>query len=171
MAKLPWKLLLVFLLLFCALTLSIGDAPAQAAPVQQDAPKLNTAVVTGTVVLPGRAIVDARTNHLVVDSPGALAGPNQAVNPLELLLGALNTCTTFLYEAAAKEMNIPLERISAVTEGDFAAQGLKDGSVNPRIRAFRVKISMSGPDCCNRHYNYIGKALITHHLLIRKEKL
>lgn len=146
MTKLPWQSLLVFPLLLCVLILSIGDAPAQAAPAAQDTPNLNTAVVTGTVVLPGRAIIDARSNHLVVDSPGALAGPNQEVNPLELLLGALNTCATFLYEAAAKEMNIPLDHISAVTEGDFAAQGLKDGSVNPRIRAFRIKINLRNGD-------------------------
>lgn len=147
MTKFPSKLMVVFLFLVLALALplSLGWGPAQVALAQQEPPKLNTAVVTGTVVLPGRAIVDARTNHMVVDSPGALAGPNQEVNPLELLLGALNTCGIFIYEKAAQELSIPLERISAVTEGDFAAQGLKDGSVNPRLRAFRMKITMSGP--------------------------
>ncbi len=145
MSKFPWKVLVLFLCLASALALSMGGGTAQATPAMQEAPKLNTAVVTGTVVLPGRAIVDARTNHFVVDSPGPLAGPNQEVNPLELLLGALNTCGIFIYEKAAQELSIPLDHISAVTEGDFAAQGLKDGSVNPRIRAFRVKISMTGP--------------------------
>lgn len=145
MRKFPWKSLFVCLLLAGAFVASMGWASTRAAPSQEDPPKLNTAVVTGTVVLPGRAIVDARSNHLVVDSPGALAGPNQEVNPLELLLGALNTCGIFIYEKAAQELGIPLDSIAAVTEGDFAAQGLKDGSVNPRIRAFRTKISMSGP--------------------------
>lgn len=145
MSKFPWKVIVLFLCLASALMLSLQGGTVQATPAIQEAPKLNTAVVTGTVVLPGRAIIDARTNHLVVDSPGALAGPNQEVNPLELLLGALNTCGIFIYEKAAQELSIPLDHISAVTEGDFAAQGLKDGSVNPRIRAFRVKISMSGP--------------------------
>lgn len=145
MGKFPWKSLFVFLLCAGALLVSAGWGPTYAAPTPQDPPPLNTSVVTGTIVLPGRAIVDARSNHLVVDSPGALAGPNQEVNPLELLLGALNTCGIFIYEKAAQELSIPLDHISAVTEGDFAAQGLKDGSVNPRIRAFRTKISMSGP--------------------------
>ncbi len=145
MAKFSWKVIVLFLCLASALALSMGGGTAQATPAQQEPPKLNTAVVTGTVVLPGRAIVDARSNHMVVDSPAALAGPNQEVNPLELLLGALNTCGIFIYEKAAQELSIPLERISAVTEGDFAAQGLKDGSVNPRLRAFRMKISMTGP--------------------------
>lgn len=145
MVKYPWKSLVVFLCLSAVLLLGVRWRSAQAAPPQEDPPKLNTAVVTGTVVLPGRAIVDARSNHLVVDSPGALAGPNQEVNPLELLLGSLNTCGIFIYEKAAQELGIPLDHISAITEGDFAAQGLKDGSVNPHIRAFRTKISMSGP--------------------------
>ena len=145
MGKFPWKSLFVFLLCAGALIASAGWGPTYAAPTRQDPPPLNTSVVTGTVVLPGRAIVDARSNHLVVDSPGALAGPNQEVNPLELLLGALNTCGIFIYEKAAQELGIPLDHISAVTEGDFAAQGLKDGSVNPRLRAFRMKMHMSGP--------------------------
>lgn len=145
MGKFPWKSLFVFLLCAGVLLVSAGWGPTYAAPTPQDPPPLNTSVVTGTVVLPGRAIVDARSNHLVVDSPGALGGPNQEVNPLELLLGALNTCGIFIYEKAAQELSIPLDSISAVTEGDFAAQGLKDGSVNPRIRAFRTKISLSGP--------------------------
>lgn len=145
MTKFPWKSTVIFVLLALAGALGTAWRPAQAAPAQQDPPKLNTAVVTGTVVLPGRAIVHARTNHWVVDSPAALAGPNQEVNPLELLLGALNTCGIFIYEKAAQELGIPLDHISAVTEGDFAAQGLKDGSVNPRLRAFRMKIAMSGP--------------------------
>ena len=145
MGKFLWKSLFVFLLCAGALLVSAGWGPTYAAPTPQDPPPLNTSVVTGTLVLPGRAIVDARSNHLVVDSPGALAGPNQEVNPLELLLGALNTCGIFIYEKAAQELSIPLDNISAVTEGDFAAQGLKDGSVNPRIRAFRTKISLSGP--------------------------
>ena len=51
----------------------------------------------------------------------------------------------FLYEKAAQELSIPLEHISAVAEGDFAAQGMKDGSVNPRIRAFRLKLKLDGP--------------------------
>ncbi|MFN8440629.1 MAG: YdhR family protein [Caldilineaceae bacterium] len=145
MSKSHWKLVILFVLLASGLALTIGSRGAQAAPAGQEAPKLNTSVVTGTVVMPGRAIVNARSNHWVVDSPGLLAGPNQEVNPLELLLGALNTCGIFIYEKAAQELGIPLDSISAVTEGDFAAQGLKDGSVNPRLRAFRVKINMSGP--------------------------
>jgi|688.fasta_scaffold1761362_1 hypothetical protein len=50
MTNFLWKLLFVCSLLFCVLLPSIGDAPAQAAPATQDAPKFNTAVITGTAV-------------------------------------------------------------------------------------------------------------------------
>ena len=108
MSKFPWKVSVLFLCLASALALSVGEGTAQATPAQQEAPKLNTAVITGTVVMPGRAIVNGSSNHMVVDSPAALAGPNQEINPLELLLGALNTCGIFIYEKAAQELGIPL---------------------------------------------------------------
>lgn len=121
----------------------------QAAPVQQELPKLTTAVVTSTIMLPGRAIVDTRNNHWVINSPAALGGPNQAVNPLDALLSRLQQASggIFIYEKAAQGLNIPLEQV-LVTEGDFAVQGLKDGSVNPRIRALpRQAQEAKRPQC------------------------
>jgi uncharacterized OsmC-like protein len=93
---------------------------------------------------PGRAIVSARGNHFVVDSVPPLGGPNEERNPLDLALGALATCGTFIYETAAEEMGIPLTAIAATVEGDLNTQGLKDGSVNPRIQALRVKMELTG---------------------------
>ncbi len=92
----------------------------------------------------GRAIVSARGNHFVVDSVPPLSGPNEERNPLDLALGALATCGTFIYETAAQEMGIELTDIAATVEGEFDARGVKDGSVNPRIQAFRVKMELSG---------------------------
>ena len=106
-------------------------------------------LATATVVArvsnqPGRAIVSARGNHFVVDSVPPLGGPNEERNPLDLALGALATCGTFIYETAAEEMDIPLTDIRATVEGDFDARGVKDGSVNPRIQTFRVKMELAG---------------------------
>jgi uncharacterized OsmC-like protein len=94
---------------------------------------------------PGRAIVTARGNHFVVDSVPPLGGPNEELNPLDLMLGALATCGTFVYETAAEELDIPLTDIAATVEGDFNPQGVKDGSVNPRIQALRVHMDLTGP--------------------------
>ncbi len=94
---------------------------------------------------PGRAIVTARGNHFVVDSPAPLGGPNEERNPLDLMLGALATCATFICETAAQEMGIDLQAITVTAAGDLDSRGLCNSDVNPRMQAFRVRIVLSGP--------------------------
>jgi uncharacterized OsmC-like protein len=95
---------------------------------------------------PGRAIVSARGNHFVIDSVPPLDGPNEERNPLDLMLGALATCGTFLFERSAQELNIPITEITTFVEGDLDPRGLasKDGSINPRLQVFRVNIVAKG---------------------------
>lgn len=93
----------------------------------------------------GRAIVSARGNHFVVDSPPALGGPNEEINPIDLLLGAFATCGTFICETAAREMGIPLTSVTVTVAGDFDARGLCNGDINPRVQAFRVRLALAGP--------------------------
>jgi len=93
----------------------------------------------------GRAIVTARGNHFVVDSPSALGGPNEERNPLDLMLGALATCATFICETAAQERGIALDAIAVTAAGDLDGRGLCNGDINPRMQAFRVRIALSGP--------------------------
>jgi uncharacterized OsmC-like protein len=95
---------------------------------------------------PGRALVTARGNHFVVDSVPPLQGPNEAVNPLDLLLGALSTCGTFVFERAAQEQGFPLSAVNTTVEADFDPRGVKGEDVDPRIQAFRVNIAVSGID-------------------------
>jgi uncharacterized OsmC-like protein len=93
----------------------------------------------------GRAIVAARGHHLIVDSPPPLGGPNEELNPLDLLLGALATCGTFVIETAARERNIALESVTLDVEGDFDPRGVKGvAGINPMITEFRVKVSIEG---------------------------
>ena len=94
----------------------------------------------------GRAIVSARGHHLIVDSPLPLGGPNEEINPVDLLLSALGTCATFVCETVAIEQNIPLSTISAKVEGDFDPRGVCGDPVDPRIQAFRVELKMRGPN-------------------------
>ena len=57
--------------------------------------QLTTASVTSRLTnQPGRTIVTARGHHFVVDSPAPLGGPNEELNPIDLLLSALATCGT-----------------------------------------------------------------------------
>jgi len=95
---------------------------------------------------PGRAIVSARGNHFVIDSVPPLDGPNEERNPLDLLLGALATCGTFVFEKAAQEMGLPLTAIAVTVEGDLDLRGVKGEPVDPRIQVFRVNMELTGVD-------------------------
>ena len=94
----------------------------------------------------GRAIITARGNHFVVDSVPPLQGPNEELNPLDLLLGALSSCGSFVFERAAQEQEFPLSAVTTKVEADFDPRGVKGEDVNPRIQAFRVNIEVSGID-------------------------
>ncbi len=108
--------------------------------------KLATSSVTSRLsALTGRAIVSARGHHFVVDSPPPLGGPNEEINPIEVLLSALATCATFVCETAAQEMNIPLDSASVTAAGDFDPRGVCGEPVDPRMQAFRVRLSLTGP--------------------------
>jgi uncharacterized OsmC-like protein len=93
----------------------------------------------------GRTIVTTRGNHFVVDSPAPLGGPNEELNPIDLLMSALATCATFICETAAQEMDINLQDIKVTAAGDFDVRGLCNSAINPRVQRFRIRIQMSGP--------------------------
>ena len=121
------------------------EASAEGASAAEAAPAAALAKASATSRLsnqPGRAIVSARSNHFVVDSVPPLGGPNEEINPLDLLLGAHATCAAFVYESAAQEMGFEVGDIAATVEGDFNPAGVKDGSVNPRIQAMRVHMDL-----------------------------
>ena len=109
---------------------------------------LNTAALTAQLSnQPGRAIVSARGNHFVIDSVPPLEGPNEERNPLDLILGSLATCGTFIFERSAQELDIPLTSLTTLVEGDFDPRGVAEmGSIDPRIQAFRVMIEAEGID-------------------------
>lgn len=95
--------------------------------------------------LPGRAIATARGHHFVVDAPPPLGGPNEELNPLEVLLSALSTCGVLVSEAVAKEKEIPLRAASIRVEGDLDPRGVRGQPVDPRLQAFRVTLDVTGP--------------------------
>ena len=95
---------------------------------------------------PGRAIVSARGNHFIIDSVPPLDGPNEERNPLDLMLGALATCGTFIFERVAQEENIGLTDLTTQVEGDFDPRGVAGEDVDPRIQAMRVTINAQGID-------------------------
>lgn len=107
---------------------------------------LATAVVASRLSgVPGRAIVSARGHHFIVDSPPPLGGPNEEINPIDVLLGALATCGTFVCETAAIEQCIPLHGVTVDVAGDFDPRGICGEPVDPSIQALRVRLSLTGP--------------------------
>lgn len=111
----------------------------------------NNALVTATASSrlsneAGRALLTVRGQHLVTDSPPNLGGPNEAVNPVELLLSALAACATFVCERAAQERSIPLHAVSVTVAGDFDPRGVCGESFDPRFQALRVRLALNGPD-------------------------
>jgi len=95
---------------------------------------------------PGRALVTIRGQHFVTDSPPGLGGPNEAPNPVELLLSALAACATFVCERVAREQSIPLQGVVVAVAGDFDPRGVCGEAVDPRFQALRVRLSLEGPD-------------------------
>lgn len=93
----------------------------------------------------GRALLAARGNHTAIDSTPPLGGPNEAFNPLDLLLGALATCGVFLFETTAREQGIALDDVRCDVEGDFDGRGITEADVNPRLQRYRVTIHAEGP--------------------------
>jgi uncharacterized OsmC-like protein len=99
---------------------------------------------------PGRALLTIRGQHVVTDSPPTLGGPNEAANPVEMLLGALAGCATFVCERAAQEMGIALTAVSVTAAGDFDPRGVCGEAVDPRFQAFKLRLALEGPDTTQR---------------------
>ncbi len=94
----------------------------------------NTAIVTAELFRFGGANVTANDYTFVMDSVPPLDGPNEELNPLDLMIGGLAACSTFIFEREA-----PAATVSVTVEGDFDPTGVRvlDGP-NPRIQDIRV---------------------------------
>ncbi|MBV7340021.1 OsmC family protein [Chloroflexi bacterium TSY] len=116
-------------------------------PVQPlpEAPQLATASVSSQLSnQPGRAIVSARGNHFIVDSVPPLEGPNEELNPLDMMLGSLATCGLFIVERVAQELELPLNGAVARVEGDLDPSVVAGSGSDPRIQILRVHLNIDG---------------------------
>ncbi|MEZ4866955.1 MAG: YdhR family protein [Caldilineaceae bacterium] len=100
---------------------------------------------SGRMIEFGRSVMSARGNHWILDSVPPINGPNEEVNPLDALVGALPACGIMVYEAVAREQDIALNAINATVEADLDPRGVAGADVNPRIRAFRATMNVDGP--------------------------
>jgi uncharacterized OsmC-like protein len=95
---------------------------------------------------PGRALLTIRSQHGVIDAPPTLGGPNEAPNPVEVLLGALASCAVFICERVASELALPLGSIQVTAAGEFDPRGVCGEPVDPRFQSFKVGFSFEGLD-------------------------
>ncbi len=109
--------------------------------------RLATASVNSTLSgQRGRAIVTAKGHHFIVDSPLTLGGPNEEVNPIDLLLSALATHGVFVCERAAQEQDFPLKSVSIAASGSFDPRGVSGEHVDPHMQWIRVRMNFAGID-------------------------
>ena len=61
---------------------------------------------------------------LFVDEPAELGGQDSAINPVELVLGALGACQEIMYSAYASVMDIQLDSVKVDLKGRLDLRGL-----------------------------------------------
>lgn len=76
-------------------------------------PTPNYSVRSSGVGYVGRTISAIRQHHIVVDSPSI----NEEINSAEVFLAGISTCGITLIEGAARNMDIPLDRIEITIDG------------------------------------------------------
>ena len=92
----------------------------------------------------GRVLMQARTNHLVVDGPVRNGCPGEAVTPAELFLGGVATCAVELIAVIARERGIALASVDAEIGGtiDRSAQTRADVTL---FTSVALRLTLHGP--------------------------
>jgi uncharacterized OsmC-like protein len=128
----------------CPIYTTLSEAQSiEFAPEEQfDSAATDSSVVTATLFRFGGANVTASGNTFVMDSVPPLDGPNNELNPLDMMLGGLAACSSFTYQNEISDSDI-----SVVVEGDFDPSGVRDlDGPNPRIRNIRISLQGDGVD-------------------------
>jgi uncharacterized OsmC-like protein len=106
--------------------------------------RLASAVVTARLLsLPGVAVATAKNHHFIVDSPLHLGGPNEEINPVDLLLSALATHSAFVCERAAQENGLTLKGLSVRVTGEFDPVGAPDRGTVPYFNSIKMQLQLS----------------------------
>lgn len=84
---------------------------------------------------------------LSVDEPADLGGGNAAINPVELVLGALGACQEIMYAAYASVMGITLSKVTVNVKGYLDLKGLfaMDETVPPGFKKICYEATIESP--------------------------
>lgn len=110
----------------------------------------------GTVLAAGKHVFR-------IDEPDALAGDDIAASPVEIALGALIACQVVVFRLYAQALDIRVDEISVVAEGDLDVRGLFgiDESVRNGFNAIRLNATITGPESQER-YDELREAVDAH---------
>jgi len=99
--------------------------------------------------------------EITADEPVELLGTNEAPNPQELLLAAMNACMTVGYVATAAMMGVKLTSLQIRASGALDLRGFLglDGSVKPGYDAIDYEIIVEG-DGTPEQFEQIHAAVI-----------
>lgn len=103
----------------------------------------------------------ARRFKILADEPQELLGTNQAPNPQELLMSALNACMVVGYVAQAALRGIHLESCTIETDGQLDLRGFLglDDEVPPGYRRINYVVTLSG-DGSREQYEDIHRTVM-----------
>lgn len=133
---------------------AIADDPANAAA---------SFAVTGQLVGTTEVLLRARGHVITVDEPASLGGADEGANPVEYALIALASCQAITYRFWAAKLDIELDGVDVVAEGDLDVRGFFgfDPSVRPGFTSVRLKITPTGPESAER-YQQLADAVDAH---------
>jgi uncharacterized OsmC-like protein len=123
-----------------------------------------TTVAARLVGLRGRAILTAKNHHVVVDSPLTLGGPNEELNPIDMLFGAVATHVIFVCERAAHENGFALTGAVARVSGTFDPHTGQDPAAVPYLQNLSVDVHLTGPT--ETQATLFGEAIRTRCLMV-----
>ena len=103
----------------------------------------------------------ARNFKILADEPHELLGANNAPNPQELLMSAVNACMTVGYVAQASVRGIRLESCTIETEGELDLRGFLglDANVPNGYRRMDYVVTLKG-DGTPEQYEEIHQAVM-----------
>lgn len=98
---------------------------------------------------------------IVADEPLELLGKNEAPNPQELLLAAMNACMTVGYVATAAMMGVKLTSLQIRASGDLDLRGFLglDENVKPGYDSIDYEVNIDG-DGTPEQFQQIHEAVI-----------
>jgi uncharacterized OsmC-like protein len=119
--------------------------------------------VDGELTGPTEVALRARGHEITVDEPPALGGSDRGANPVEHALIALASCQAIAYRFWAAKLDIELEGIDVVTEGDLDLRGFLglDDTVRAGFTGVRIKVTPVGPESPER-YQELADAVDAH---------